>query len=331
MGEQKVKLLIKIKKKIRFLLKAKSLKKIRDFYYVEKYLHDNNMLVFHNYFSNRYKEAVVYLISMEDMKCGLFAQLFFALELLTYAEEKGYKVSLKLSEIIYHDKDSDINLYDKFYIQPDGISADAIGSVRNIEIAHWVHLGEDGKYLSDYNTMSEDVLRKAACVKNKYIKYKQETLDILNSDVNGLDIDFEETIGVHIRGGDYNVNCKGHPIPLTINDYSDCIEEALNKGYKKIFVATDDERLLRLFISKYGNIISYYKDTKRCEDDKGVHNDLNMGSRLAYEAIRDMYTLSKCKVLISGMSKVSKMAKVEKYARGEEYDYYYELDKGINS
>lgn len=331
MGEKEVKIGIKIKKKWRFLFKSKSIKKIRDYNYVEKYLHDNNQLIFHNIFGKQYPNDVVYLISMEDMKCGLFAQLFFAIELLTYAEEKGYKVILKLSDILYHDANSDENLYDKFYMQPDGMRSCDIGKVRNIKIAHWIQLGENGKYLSEYDTMTEEILKKASKIKNKYIRYNQKTEKQLENDVKQLGIDFSNTIGVHVRGGDYYENCKGHPIPILVSDYSEEIEKAISKGYKNIFFATDDDRLLKEFISIYGDRIKYYKDTNRCEDNNGVHNGLNAGSHLAYEAIRDMYTLSKCKVLISGLSKVSKMAKVEKYSRDESFDYYVELDKGINN
>ena len=78
-------------------------------------------------------------------------------------------------------------------------------------------------------------------------------------------------MGVHIRGTDFRGCYNNHPIYVDAQDCFHVIDRLLdNKKYNKVFVATDDKRILTKFIAKYGNRMCYYKDVVRSDKNVSV-------------------------------------------------------------
>ena len=131
---------------------------------------------------------------------------------------------------------------------------------------------------------------------------------------------------------------------LTINqvtaitrNISPYIDHALKKyGFKKIYIATDDENILKGFLSRYSQeIVIYDKDTARSNGLKGVHTRTDIVRpyhkyKLGIEVICDMCILAACGGLISGLSQVSLISRIYKKSKNEHFRYDKIIDKGIH-
>ena len=202
---------------------------------------------------------------------------------------------------------------------------------RNLDVVY-NSFREHGIKVDGYS-VTESYLREMGNVMKKYVRLKKE-----------LEVSFEKAIsemfmnrkvlGVHIRGTDFNAGLEKHPIAVSVKDYFEHMECALQNGYDAVFVATDDKSILKACKEKYGDKILYYKDTYRSENGVALH--MKKGERkdnqyyLGWELLRDMYTLASCEGLISGLSQVSFCTQILKYAKEEEYQLVKMLDKGIN-
>lgn len=93
--------------------------------------------------------------------------------------------------------------------------------------------------------------------------------------------------------------------------------------YYKIFLATDDAKIVKLFDEAFPNQVIYYADTFRSENDEAVHGSSSTRERhefmLGLEVLRDVYTLVSCMGLVASVSNVPTLARVIKEARNEKY------------
>ena len=107
-------------------------------------------------------------------------------------------------------------------------------------------------------------------------------------------------------------------------------------GFKKVFLATDDEKVISLFYDAFGEKLCYYKDIYRSKHGEPIHYGNNNVKRkhhkflLGLEILKDFYTLGHCSGLIAGVSNVSMCARIVKASLGEEYVYKKIVDKGVN-
>lgn len=314
-----------LKKKIMYLYT--SISHMLDHDYVEKYLMGEGKLVFHN--GELYPDKIIYFIDLSKYECGFFAQYRCILAFLNYADKMNYVPVIKMNTKMYNDKGKRHNVYDDFFQQPTEILFENLKEVKNIiysDFSHLKWLEEPVGYILD-----EKQIRKEAYLKNKYVCYNKDIINSIKEEISNLfSCKNKNVLGVHIRGGDYFQEWKGHPKPIQINEYVEYIEEALKtETFEKIFLATDDDRCMNAIKEIYNEKVLCYNDVERSSADEGVHYH-KKSSRIGYEVLRDMYTLSQCGGLIAGKSQVSTVARVEKYSRDEEYSYLRIIDKGLN-
>ena len=107
-------------------------------------------------------------------------------------------------------------------------------------------------------------------------------------------------------------------------------------GFKKVFLATDDENVVKLFEEYFGRNLYYYEDTYRSVDGKAIHyNNENVNRKfhkflLGLEIIKDFYTLGMCAGIIAWNSNVSMCARIIKASTEKKYIVMKIIDKGIN-
>ena len=170
----------------------------------------------------------------------------------------------------------------------------------------------------------------------KYIRFNDDTERYVSKGVKRLGLENQKILGIHIRGTDYRKQYTNHPVYIDEHEVFERIDGLIEK-YDKLFLATDDKRVLKNFQEKYGaDVICYYSDVVRSDGDKSVifmknqERQANNRSLLGMEVIRDMYTLALCDGLIAGISQVAICAQIQKLSLKHKYEDLIIIDKGIN-
>ena len=127
----------------------------------------------------------------------------------------------------------------------------------------------------------------------------------------------EETIGVLCRGTDYKfLRPKEHPRQPEPEDLFSIIDEWLNsRGYKYIYLMTEDENVRVKFIERYSDIL-YYSDHNCVNVEKNEflsdaykRNKIDIVQKNR-EYLIDLIALSMCGGLVAGRTSGSVMARV---------------------
>jgi len=173
-----------------------------------------------------------------------------------------------------------------------------------------------GRYLS--KSIKSDVLVFADSIPplkeiniNDYVFLEQTLQDKIDDFAKENKL-FDKTVGVHVRNTDL--------VPSKdIGDFVKTLKKFMkDKGYKKVFLATDSKEVELLFEKEIDNIIKYPKELI-ANNKEGLHHICNnrsstdkLSTHLA-ESIIDMWLLSKCEFLFyqsnSSFSGISRMLK----------------------
>lgn len=137
------------------------------------------------------------------------------------------------------------------------------------------------------------------------ISFSDDIQNKIKEDANTYSILTEEnSVGIHIRGTDTTLHGK-------LNLITDRIDRAyeLSKNYKWVFLATDEEHILRLCKEKFGERLIYLEDTKRSPDKTPIHEGYKYGVSFdtknnLINLIREVYILSKTNSLILSRSAI---------------------------
>ena len=120
---------------------------------------------------------------------------------------------------------------------------------------------------------------------------------------------------------------------LMPEDYFPEIDALLERDFEYIFLATDDSRRLESFLKRYDKKVIYYEDTYRSSGNTNIIHEKNARKNASFlnglEALRDMYTLSRCGGFLSGFSQISIMARILRLSMGDDFSYVKALDRGI--
>ena len=185
---------------------------------------------------------------------------------------------------------------------------------------------------SEYN-INEDFLIYLSSILKKYFVIKPDLEKELMDEI-GNTIPKSRVIAVHFRGTDFKLGRHGHPSYTSIDEYFKAVDKALENGFESVFLATDDENVVHLFLEKYKSRVYLFNDIERSSTECGVHFQKHERENdqfyLGREVLRDMLALANCDGLIAGISQVSLFARIQKYSYGKKYNYQYIIDNGLN-
>ena len=224
------------------------------------------------------------------------------------------------------------NAFEYYYEQPGGIRVEDVNkSARVVEYAERNALVY-GKRKVGYSITDEEI-ENLAKIQSKYIRLNKYTHDYVMAGVENMISG--KTLGVHVRGTDYNNKDYDHPTCVTKNQYIEAAKTALKENeFDRIFLATDEEAAINDFKKEFGEKVVYYEDTFHSPDGNPIHLTANDRKDHKYlsglEVLRDMYTLSYCNGLIAGISMVSTSVLITKKSRNETFEYKKIIDNGIN-
>lgn len=330
---------IKKNKKIHYI--GKALKHIGDSEYVNFYLEmeSNPRLLLFQQNGILNQDKAIYVITENGNGWGYFAEFRAMLCKLLYADRMGFYPYIDWREnFLYFDKEKkEENAFEYFFSQTNGLT------LKEVEKSYMVAYSKSAEAVmverelkkTDSYAGSDEFLKTMGKIYRKYISLNLETENKLMQEYHEL-LENEKVLGVHFRGTDYRKEYDIHPTFVQLQDEIEVAYEIFEKyGYKKIFLATDEIAAIEEFGKKFGEkTVCYYKDTFRGNTNISVafsESNRNLHKyKLGYEVLRDTWTLSRCKGLVSGVSQVSTCARIMKESRRESYEQIRIIDKGIN-
>jgi len=139
---------------------------------------------------------------------------------------------------------------------------------------------------------------------DEFIKVKPAILDKVDAFV---DAHFRRRrmIGVHIRGGEHNIEIEGWHRMARAPESLYCREidtYLRSKADANIFVATDNTQTLEIFRQRYGDRVICY-DSQRSSSGRAPHCETT-GYEIGEEVLIDGLLLSRCDFMVHGISSV---------------------------
>lgn len=277
---------------------------------------------------------VVYLIKESGGGFGFFAEFNSLLYALYYAESMGFVPHVIWGKgFNYYDENYGIeNAFEYFFEPievPDLQNSSAIIEKRGVHIAQ---LERKFDALGYNRSLVSQQIKADVC--RKYIHFKRDVQDSLEENVNSI-LGDGRTLGIHYRGTDFKKGFVGHPVQIDIDSIVSHAKQIVSdEKVDRIFLATDDIGAISALKREFGDMLYYYEDVIRSDGETSVA--FSEGERhfhkynLAWEVLRDAYTLSRCDNLIAGLSQVSFATQTLKLARNESYNKIIVLDNGIN-
>lgn len=286
-------------------------------------------------------DKTLYYIEEDNKNLGFFAMYRRWLEYLYFADICGYTPVISAGENFSYREKKTIyntqNAFEYYFLQPSEVTVQEIRKSSRVVMSDVMHREmvaliltgrvNDYKYTKRYLYMMSRIIRK-------YVEFNKHTQSYLNESLKIIDFDDNKVLGVHIRGTDFRAKFYNHPVYVTEDECFLEIDNLLEKKeYSRIFVATDDKRILEKFSCRYGNKLVFFEDVQRGNGNRSVafssapRNEHKY--HLGLEVIRDMYVLSRCAGLVAGISQVAICAQIYKLSRNEHYEDIKMINKGV--
>lgn len=305
---------------------------------------DPNLLYFYEK-GREYPETSFYDIYLDFPSKGFFALLNQTLDALKFSDRFNMVPVITWSDNCLYKEDDIVNgEYNPFYYYYKRINnftrKDLINAKRVLKY-NSVHRALDKH--TPFNVVSKTIVEnnyydkyiyESAIVYKKYIQYNPEILTYIQEARTSIGF-IGRVLGVHVRATDFNNGYINHAVAIGENEYIEAAKEAFELGkFQKIFLATDDKKVVEDFKKEFGDRVIFCDDTFRSEDGNAIHFSIDSRQfhkyKLGLEVIRDMQLLAECDGLIGGYSNVCIMAQIAKLSTDHQYEYLKILDKGFN-
>ena len=252
-------------------------------------------------------------LKLDSPNQGMFSRVNYLINHLHLAEENGYTFRVKWNKSVYRDSD-DVNMWNRFFEQPfDNIKRE---SKQIAELDFYDRIISPRKHLIVKNGSEQLFLlppkdrNKVKQYIDRYIKLKPRIKKKCNRFIkNRLQ---GHVIGVHIRGR----GRKGGGTSFLRKKY-DCIDGVPFELYfkhisnqlkirpkSKIFLCSDSQFVIGTCKKKYKNII-VHKSKRTFTGEPHLRLGGDKKQRLGDDILIETYALSKCNVLIHGISNIS--------------------------
>ena len=269
------------------------------------------------------KNKVFYVIKRSP-GAGLFSNVIYVLNHLIIAENNNFfpVIDMKNFTTIYNEKNKingNYNSWEYYFNKVSKFNLNEVYSSQNVIIT------KNRFYSSFSNIISNDKFRK---IGKKYFeinnKYKKEAEKYHKKFLNN------KTLAIHYRGTSYKTSAN-HPFPATIDQTINYCEHLIKKfNYKKIFLCTEDLKLLIEMKKKFGHKLFFLKNSYRSYKDdafkkypRKLHR-FNLGKEILIESL----IISKCSAFLHAKTNVSEFIKfLDKYNNIK----YFNLSNGFNT
>jgi len=276
-------------------------------------------------FGTKNPDKVFYVIWLDHRGSGFFSNVSSVVCHLKIAKDNGMipVIDFQNFPTLYNEKEEingTTNSWEYYFRPVSKYSLKEVYQSKNVFFA-------SGKYpqgMSYCITENPGLYR----IYSKYIALQKDVVKKI--DEYCRQIGFQDKIlGIHFRGQEQKY-ATGHSFPPTEAQMFRYTDEIIQKyGIVKIFLVTEDQDYLNLFVKKYGDKV-FYTDMFRTHKVNAykLHPRNHHMYLLGKEVLVDAVLLSKCTGLLCGDSNVSEMAR---FLNNKKYKFIYKIDNGINS
>jgi hypothetical protein len=299
----------------------------------------NPMVIKFETLGEKNKEINLCLYENRDNLGGFFAVFRYTLNALYFAERFHFTPVINYtSEFIYAEKEEvngTTNPFEYYFEPVSKITLQEAYSSFNVARFRTVHnrLAEELNGIWGYQVL-DSYINAMGGIERKYIRLNSYVRPVIEENLNTI-LQGKKTLGIHVRGADFNMGFNYHPKIVKPMEYVTYIKEAIAEyGFEQIFIATDDNNALKYLKDVFGDKLVYYQETVRADDMRSVTlSNLDRQQHhylLGLEVLRDMYTLANCDGLIADLSHVSICARITKASYERDYVYFKIMDNGIH-
>lgn len=273
-------------------------------------------------YGNKNPDLTFFVIRKKPPGAGFFANFFYVVRGLIYAEKHGY-IPVVDMENYWMEEVNEIrkinetkNAWCYFFNQVSKFSLAEVYQSKNVILSDGFEILDTDHYLRNKSTeifMSRDKLKQVGRVIDQYIAINFTTKQYLENKKINLNWDPRKTLGIFVRGGAYNEHSEAkawvnHP------KFSDILQQAFeilhNKKIKKIFICTEDFRIYQDLKTELKNfeIIPSLRYSKNLTIEswlssqklrtKGGDNGINLGYEKTLAYLSEIILLSECESLI---------------------------------
>ena len=333
--------------KIRYIVRFFKNLRNADVVYDSNRLYSNPQSVFIDHRGDKNIGKLVLPIIVDSAGWGFGAGLRYVLAGLWYADECGFTPVVEYSlNSLYAQEPGFMNTDNPFEYFFEPVTLDDWQHSRSIVKTKGVAQGWEDDRVSTAQQCMEASYGNAYCIPDdytdvlgaiwkKYLRLNSTSYEqVCNTDVY-KGIREKKTIGVHVRGTDYNAGIEGHPVKVDETEHVKLVDEMLKtEGYEQIFVASDESKVIEYFRDNFGDKVIFYDDILRSSDGNPVHFSKNEREShhylLGIEILKDLYALAACDGFVGGISQISNCVRILKASAEETFSNIEIIDHGIN-
>ena len=254
---------------------------------------------------------------------GFFSNLLYVLNHLVICEKLNFipVVDVENFSSFYNEKlkiNGTLNSWEYYFDQTSKYSLKEVYESRNVIIT-------SNKTFKNYRYRAFNKYKDFNKVFKKYINIKKDILFEVKDIIKRLNINKNNTVGLHWRGTDHKF-LPNHPQPPTRKQIFEKVDKILKKKkLKKIFAITEDPDYLNILEKKYKSKILYlnsFRSSKPSEfsNFKRKYHRYKVGR----ESLVEVLILSSLKYLICSESNISDFAKFMSFNKK------YKIDRILN-
>lgn len=283
----------------------------------------------------------IYIITGARTMSGIGALALRCLFHTLYAIDMGYVpvIDLKHYPNQYY-KDKRVykdNVWEYYFEQPFNLSLEDICDEDDVVISDNAFCPQTGILKKHPLFYPKDILSiRALKIKNrmnKYLKFNGETERFANERCERILKGNKNVLGVLLRGTDYTLKQSYDEFiqPKTDKVIGDVKKFLKEKGYEKIYLATEDINIYQAFKNEFKDLLlenpqymySTNYDKRKFLSEIKVERE-NHNYMLGLEYLASLYILSKCRGFIGGLAGGTRIA----YIMSEKWDDFRVYDLG---
>lgn len=269
---------------------------------------ERNMIQYHNKkVLEKYKGEEIYCVSrLFTDEGGLFCIFLKAIAGISYSLQNGFipVIDMQTKENIFLNKKErrHTNAWELFFEQPAGISFEEIKNKPN-KIILENPLGPSDLFELVCTPQMTEYWRTLC---KKHIRYNEQVNAVIEKYAELFEKE-DRVLGVLARGTDYLNPGVGHAVQPSIEELMAEIEKNLKQNHcNKIFVATEDENILRALQDKYKENLLYVEQKRYngVQKDKLGHlsDYVNDAIEMNRSYLAAMHYLSVCSSFFGGVT-----------------------------
>ena len=261
-----------------------------------------------------------YVIRRRPPGWGFFSNVMHVLQGLVYAEENYYTPVVDMENYwLYENSEvqpinGSYNVWCYFFEQVSEFSLDEVYKSNNVILSSGDKILGDKHWFTDKSfgyIFDKNHLSRISEVFHKYVRLNDVTLTYVKSKKIEINWSPKDTLGVFVRGTNYNrVDSSAPPTP-TIDFFSDNLNNLLSSsGSKRLFVSTEDFNYFNALNSTYGSILlpslrlEEFENGEQWEKTQKLNFDGGIRPRFidTLNYLTEIFLLSECSNFIGNRS-----------------------------